>query len=78
MRSKFKLVKYKPLAENSVITARINGTDIAVKIGAPGRHIVQNALAVSVRAGLPARTLQRLRSALARWPPKRGAGSATR
>jgi UDP-N-acetylmuramoyl-tripeptide--D-alanyl-D-alanine ligase len=45
-RSNFKLVKYKPLADCSCITARIDGTDVAVKIGAPGRHIVQNALAV--------------------------------
>jgi UDP-N-acetylmuramoyl-tripeptide--D-alanyl-D-alanine ligase len=45
-RSKFKLMKYKPLADCSCITARIDGMDVAVKIGAPGRHIVQNSLAV--------------------------------
>ena len=42
--AKFKLLKYRPMADCSVITAKIAGTDVAVKIGAPGRHIVQNAL----------------------------------
>ncbi|MGL4488812.1 MAG: UDP-N-acetylmuramoylalanyl-D-glutamyl-2,6-diaminopimelate--D-alanyl-D-alanine ligase [Rhizobiaceae bacterium] len=46
LRANFKLVKYKPMADCSCITARIDGSDVAVKIGAPGRHIVQNALAV--------------------------------
>ncbi len=45
-QANYKLIKYKPMADCSVITARIAGTDVAVKIGAPGRHIVQNALAV--------------------------------
>ncbi len=29
-----------------MITARIGGQDVAARIGAPGRHMVQNALAV--------------------------------
>jgi UDP-N-acetylmuramoyl-tripeptide--D-alanyl-D-alanine ligase len=46
IRSNFKLLKCKLHAESSTITAKIGGQELVARIGAPGRHIVQNALAV--------------------------------
>ncbi|MGB8818748.1 MAG: UDP-N-acetylmuramoylalanyl-D-glutamyl-2,6-diaminopimelate--D-alanyl-D-alanine ligase [Rhizobiaceae bacterium] len=74
VRSKFKLVKYKPLADCSVITARINGIDVAAKIGSPGRHIVQNALAVMGACWLAGADLARVAMALASLEPEKGRG----
>lgn len=73
-RAKFKLVKYKPMADCSVITARIGGTEAAVKIGAPGRHIVQNALAVMGAAWLAGADLAKVTMALASLESEKGRG----
>jgi UDP-N-acetylmuramoyl-tripeptide--D-alanyl-D-alanine ligase len=45
-RSTYKLVDCKLYADHSTITARMAGKDILARVGAPGRHVVQNALAV--------------------------------
>ncbi len=73
-RSNFKLVKYKPMADCSCITARIDGTDVAVKIGAPGRHIVQNALAVLGAAWLAGADRTKVALAFASLAAEKGRG----
>jgi UDP-N-acetylmuramoyl-tripeptide--D-alanyl-D-alanine ligase len=45
-RSTYRLVDCVLHADHSTITARIGGQQVVARIGAPGRHIVQNALAV--------------------------------
>ena len=45
-KADYRLLKCKLLPDCSTITARIGDDEVAVKIGAPGRHQVQNALAV--------------------------------
>ncbi len=44
-RSTYRLLDCTLHADHSVLTARIAGKDIVARIGAPGRHMVQNALA---------------------------------
>jgi UDP-N-acetylmuramoyl-tripeptide--D-alanyl-D-alanine ligase len=45
-RAQFKLVEYQAHPEGSIIKARIAGRDLLARIGVPGRHMAQNALAV--------------------------------
>ena len=78
LRSQFKLAKYKPMADGSVITARINGTEVATKIGAPGRHIVQNVLAVMGAAWLAGADLAQVSLSLASLEAEKGRGKQHR
>lgn len=45
-RATYRLLDCVLEADHSMLTARIAGKDIVARIGAPGRHMVQNALAV--------------------------------
>jgi UDP-N-acetylmuramoyl-tripeptide--D-alanyl-D-alanine ligase len=45
-RATFKLVECQQGPEDSTVTVRLAGEELTARIGAPGRHIVQNALAV--------------------------------
>ncbi|MEP7454659.1 UDP-N-acetylmuramoylalanyl-D-glutamyl-2,6-diaminopimelate--D-alanyl-D-alanine ligase [Phyllobacterium sp. SB3] len=45
-RADYRLMKLKLHGECSCMTARLAGEEVVAKIGAPGRHIVQNVLAV--------------------------------
>jgi UDP-N-acetylmuramoyl-tripeptide--D-alanyl-D-alanine ligase len=72
--SKFKLVKYQAQPDGSLIEARVNGVDIAAKIGAPGRHIVQNVLAVLGACWLVGADLAKVAMALATLDAEKGRG----
>jgi UDP-N-acetylmuramoyl-tripeptide--D-alanyl-D-alanine ligase len=72
--AKFKLVKYKALPDCSVITARINGVELAGKVGAPGRHIVQNILAVLGACWLAGADLAKVAMALGTLDAEKGRG----
>lgn len=61
-------------ADHSLITARIGGKEIAARIGAPGRHIVQNALAVLGAADLVGADVARVALALESLSPEPGRG----
>jgi UDP-N-acetylmuramoyl-tripeptide--D-alanyl-D-alanine ligase len=73
-RSTFKLVKYVLHADHSDITARVGGLDVVASIGAPGRHMVQNVLAVLGAAHLVGADLAKVASALADLSAERGRG----
>ena len=73
-RSTFKLTKCELSADHSDITARIGGQDIAARIGAPGRHIVQNVLAALGTAQLVGADLGKVAEALADLSAERGRG----
>ena len=65
-------------ADGSDVAARVEGTDISFRLGAPGRHMALNAMAAlaTVRAlGLDA---QRAADALANFAPMRGRGARHR
>lgn len=46
LRARYRLVTAEPGPAGAAITARVAGKDLSATIGAPGRHMVQNALAV--------------------------------
>ncbi len=73
-RAHFKLTGCSLQGDNSVITAKIGGTEIRAKIGAPGRHIVQNTLAVLGAAYLAGADIEKVLPALANLSAERGRG----
>jgi UDP-N-acetylmuramoyl-tripeptide--D-alanyl-D-alanine ligase len=73
-RAHFKLVGCNLYGDSSTITARIGGLDVSAKIGAPGRHIVQNMLAVLGAAYLAGADLDKVAPALANLSAERGRG----
>jgi UDP-N-acetylmuramoyl-tripeptide--D-alanyl-D-alanine ligase len=73
-RANFKLVKCELHAENSSVMVRIGGKDMFVKVGAPGRHIVQNALAVLGAAQIVGADLAKVASAMATLTAEKGRG----
>ena len=44
-RSQFRLLNFEPQDERSSVTMKVAGTELTGVVGAPGRHMVQNALA---------------------------------
>lgn len=73
-RSTFKLVKCELHGDHSVITAKIGGQEVVARIGAPGRHMVQNVLAVLGAAQLVGADIGEVASALADLSAERGRG----
>ncbi|MDI6027991.1 UDP-N-acetylmuramoylalanyl-D-glutamyl-2,6-diaminopimelate--D-alanyl-D-alanine ligase [Corticibacterium sp. UT-5YL-CI-8] len=73
-RSTFRLMKAELHADHSMIVARIGGREIAARIGAPGRHIVQNALAVLGAAHLVGADVPTVAVALSGLTAERGRG----
>lgn len=74
-KADYRLLNCKLLADCSTITARIAGNDVAIKIGAPGRHLVQNALAVIGAAHLVGADLAKATHALAAISAEKGRGA---
>lgn len=74
-KADYRLLKCKLLPDCSTITARIGAEDVAAKIGAPGRHQVQNALAVLGAVQLAGANLAKAVHALARLSAEKGRGA---
>jgi UDP-N-acetylmuramoyl-tripeptide--D-alanyl-D-alanine ligase len=60
--------------DHSLISAMIGGKEVAARIGAPGRHVVQNALAVLGAADLVGADVQKAALALESLSPEAGRG----
>ncbi|HEY6631482.1 MAG TPA: UDP-N-acetylmuramoylalanyl-D-glutamyl-2,6-diaminopimelate--D-alanyl-D-alanine ligase [Rhizobiaceae bacterium] len=60
--------------EDSLISAMIGGKEVAACIGAPGRHVVQNALAVLGAADLVGADVEKVALALESLSPEAGRG----
>ncbi len=73
-RSDFKLIRCEADGDGSTIVAKINGRNIEARIGAPGRHVVQNALAVLGAAELVGADVSKAAAALATLTPESGRG----
>ncbi len=73
-RSTYKLTKCELHADHSDITARIGGQDVIARIGAPGRHMVQNVLAVLGAVHLVEADVGKAAEALADLSAERGRG----
>ena len=70
-----RLLKCALQADCSTVQARILGNDVTYKLGAPGRHMVLNSLAVLAAALLAGADLALAALALAAFEPARGRGS---
>ena len=71
----FRLERVQLHAACSCFTARIGDDDVAVKIGVPGRHVVENALAVLGAAHLAGADLAKVAGALAGYRAEKGRGA---
>jgi UDP-N-acetylmuramoyl-tripeptide--D-alanyl-D-alanine ligase len=69
-----RLLKFALQADSSTVQARILGTDITYKLGAPGRHVVMNSLAVLAAATLAGADLALAALALSNLAPPSGRG----
>lgn len=70
----FRLLKYGADGDGSSISARIGEREIEARIGTPGRHIVQNALAVLGAAEIVGADIVKVAAALATLTPESGRG----
>jgi UDP-N-acetylmuramoyl-tripeptide--D-alanyl-D-alanine ligase len=70
-----RLLKCSLQPDGSTVAARILGTDLTYKVGAPGRHLVLNSLAVLAAASLVGADLALAALALAEWQPASGRGA---
>jgi len=77
-RAQFRLVSWEPGENGSSLTVRIAGQEITGQIGAPGRHMVQNALAVLGAGYLVGADVQQMLDALSRFKPAEGRGQRFR
>jgi UDP-N-acetylmuramoyl-tripeptide--D-alanyl-D-alanine ligase len=73
-RADYRLSKFDLGSNHSDIVARIAGKNHEVRIGTPGRHIVQNALAVLGAAHLSGADVGKVAAALATLVPESGRG----
>jgi UDP-N-acetylmuramoyl-tripeptide--D-alanyl-D-alanine ligase len=73
-RAHFKLMRHELFADRSTIAVKIGGKEITAEIGAPGRHIVQNALAVLGAARLVGADLGKVAAALDSLTAESGRG----
>ncbi len=74
VRSTYRLVNCVLDADHSTMTARIGGKDIVARVGAPGRHMVQNALAVLGAAHLAGADVAKAALALGDLEAEQGRG----
>jgi UDP-N-acetylmuramoyl-tripeptide--D-alanyl-D-alanine ligase len=74
-RADARLVKASLHPDCSTVQARILGADLTYKVGAPGRHMVQNSLAVLAGAVLAGADLALAALALAQLQPATGRGA---
>jgi UDP-N-acetylmuramoyl-tripeptide--D-alanyl-D-alanine ligase len=70
-----RLIKFALQADSSTVQADILGSEITYKLGAPGRHVVLNSLAVLAAAALAGADLALAALALARLEPPSGRGA---
>ena len=74
-RAHARLLKCSLQAESSTVVARILGIEVAYKLGAPGRHLVLNSLAVLATVSLVGADLALAALRLAELQPATGRGS---
>jgi UDP-N-acetylmuramoyl-tripeptide--D-alanyl-D-alanine ligase len=74
-RAEARLLKCALQPDGSTVEANILGVPVTYKIGAPGKHLVMNSLAVLAAASLAGADLARAALALARQAPAAGRGT---
>ena len=76
-RSTFRLAKYQADDEGSQVAMKMAGKELTFRVGAPGRHIAQNVLAVMGAAYLAGADVARASAALVGFQAERGRGRRT-
>lgn len=76
-KSDFRLISCKTHSDCSCFHMAIDGEDVAVKLGAPGNHLVQNALGVLGVCSLVGADMARAALALADFSAEKGRGART-
>ncbi|WP_062217340.1 UDP-N-acetylmuramoylalanyl-D-glutamyl-2,6-diaminopimelate--D-alanyl-D-alanine ligase [Aureimonas sp. D3] len=71
----YRLTALRSTGAGQRLAARIDGTDVMTEIGAGGRHIAQNALAVLGAADLMGADVEAAAAALADWRASKGRGA---
>jgi UDP-N-acetylmuramoyl-tripeptide--D-alanyl-D-alanine ligase len=74
-RADARLIRCALQSEGSTVEARILGTEVTYKLGAPGRHLVLNSLAVLAASALAGADLALAALALAKLQPASGRGA---
>ena len=77
-RADFRLVEFAGGSESSVLWAGIDGRTLEIPIGAPGRHIAENALAVLGAVGIVGADIDRAAASLSTLQPEKGRGERHR
>ncbi|CZT35625.1 UDP-N-acetylmuramoylalanyl-D-glutamyl-2,6-diaminopimelate--D-alanyl-D-alanine ligase [Rhizobium sp. 9140] len=77
-RADFRMIEYAATPEGGTLWAMIDGRTLEIPLGAPGRHIAENALAVLGAAALVGADLDTVISALATLQPEKGRGERHR
>ena len=73
-RATYKLISTELHGDQSTLSAKIGGKEVEATVGAPGRHMVQNALAVLGTAHLVGADVGKVAAALATLQAERGRG----
>ncbi len=74
-RSDFRMVEFTGGSEGATLWAVIDGKTLEIPMGAPGRHIAENALAVIGAASLVGADMGAVLTALATLQPEKGRGA---
>ena len=74
-KAEARLIKFALQPESSTVQARILGADVTYKLGAPGRHVVLNSLAVLAAASLAGADLALAALALSKLSAPTGRGA---
>lgn len=77
-RAQFRLMQWEPQDDGSTFTFKIAGQDMTGRVGAPGRHMVQNALAAVGAGYLAGADASTLVAALGDFSAEEGRGSRHR
>ncbi|MFC3075610.1 UDP-N-acetylmuramoylalanyl-D-glutamyl-2,6-diaminopimelate--D-alanyl-D-alanine ligase [Shinella pollutisoli] len=72
--AEFRLLDFEPRAEGGLLTAAIGGQTLEVPMGAPGRHIAENAVAVLGAVHLAGGDVEKAMAGLAAMRPEKGRG----
>jgi UDP-N-acetylmuramoyl-tripeptide--D-alanyl-D-alanine ligase len=73
-KSEVRLIRAMPSEQGSAVVARVLGADVAYKLAAPGRHMVQNSLAVMGAVALMGGDLAHAALALSKFTAGKGRG----
>lgn len=77
-KADFRMVEYTGGSEGGVLWAALDGKTLEIPIGAPGRHIAENALAALGAASLVGADMGAAMAALATLQPEKGRGARHR